>query len=405
MNQPEIIQQPGGFTRREGLIALLGSAAALAGCGGGGTSGVASVTSGGTGSFSSGAITGFGSVIVNGVRYDDSKARITDDDGSLRSSGDLKLGMVVSISGSAVITGVNGSVASANSIGYGSELKGPIESKGGQTLVVLGQTVQITASTVFEAGITGGLSGLNVGQLVEVHGFIDPVGNQLVATRIEHEDNASECKLQGQVKTLNTGAKTFSIGTLTISYASVPSAELPAGLAEGLLVRVRLQATPATGIRIATRVRAVEHHLEDRDQAEVEGTITAFTSASQFSVNGLPVNATGARFPDGTQGLVLGAAVEVEGRLSGGVLVATEVEIKSASEVDHKEFEFHGTISGLNTSARTFVVRGTTIDYSGPVRYDGGSESSLASGRSVEVKGIYDAATASVKATRIEFES
>ena len=48
----------------------------LTGCGGG-------VESGGTGatpaSFASGPITGFGSVIVNGVRFDDSKAVVTDD--------------------------------------------------------------------------------------------------------------------------------------------------------------------------------------------------------------------------------------------------------------------------------------------------------------------------------------
>lgn len=403
MSQFETLQQPVGFTRREGLLALLGGAAALAGCGGG--SGHASVSSGGTGSFASGTIMGFGSVIVHGVRYDDSTARIMDDDGSVRSSADLKLGMVVSISGSAITTDANGRVCSASSIGYGSELKGPIDSKGTQTLVVLGQAVQITASTVFEEGITGGLSGLNVGQLVEVHGFLDSASNLLVATRIEREDNASEYKLQGQVRSLDTSAKTFSIGTLAISYAAIPSTELPAGLADGLLVRVRLAPTPATGTRFATRVRAVEFHLEDRDEAEIEGAITAFTSPTQFSVNGLPVNATGARFPDGTAGLVLGATVEVQGRLSGGVLVATEVEINSDSEFDQQQFEFHGTISGLDISARTFVVRDITIDYSGPVTYEDGGESNLANGRAVEVKGSYDAATGRVRATHIDFES
>src|SRR3954451_20563004 len=101
-----------GFTRREGLLALIGGVAALSGCGGGGD-GVASVGSGGTGSFSSGAITGFGSIIVNGVRFDDSQARITDDNGVLHNPGDLKLGMVVSITGSTVVAGVGGSSASA----------------------------------------------------------------------------------------------------------------------------------------------------------------------------------------------------------------------------------------------------------------------------------------------------
>jgi hypothetical protein len=63
--------------RREWLLAAL---AALAGCGG--------VDSGGTGTgdhstLALGTITGFGSIIVNGVRFDESQAFIDDDDGHL----------------------------------------------------------------------------------------------------------------------------------------------------------------------------------------------------------------------------------------------------------------------------------------------------------------------------------
>jgi hypothetical protein len=95
MNASKTKLESAGFTRREGLLALIGGVAALSGCGGGGGdvgvgtgTGVASVGSGGTGSFSSGAITGFGSIIVNGVRFDDSQARVTDDDGVLHDAND-----------------------------------------------------------------------------------------------------------------------------------------------------------------------------------------------------------------------------------------------------------------------------------------------------------------------------
>ena len=44
--------------------------------------------------------------------------------------------------------------------------------------------------------------------------------------------------------------------------------------------------------------------------------------------NGVPVNAASARFPDGSAGVVLGAQVEVDGHMLGGVLVAHEVEIE-----------------------------------------------------------------------------
>src|SRR6478609_9453528 len=73
----------------------------LAACGGG-------VDSGGTGapaesSSASGPITGFGSVIVNGVHFDDSNAGITDGEGMARQRQDLKLGMTTVIKGSAFV--------------------------------------------------------------------------------------------------------------------------------------------------------------------------------------------------------------------------------------------------------------------------------------------------------------
>lgn len=392
------LQSAHGITRREGLLALVGSVAVLSGCGGGGGS-TASVTSGGTGSFSGGAITGFGSIIVNGVRFDDSQARITDDDGNLHGSADLKLGMVVTVTGSGITAGA----ASAGSVLFGSELRGPIDSisVGSQSLEVLGQTVRITASTVFEDGISGGIAGLSVGQLVEVHGFVDPSSNTIFATRIERASSLSSFKLQGQVQALNTTAKTFMIGSLTISYASV--AELPAGLANGLLVRVRLATSPATGTRTALSVRAVTWQVEDHDEAELEGTVTAFTSTSNFSVNGLPVDASRASFPDGTAGLQLGARVEVEGSLSHGVLIATKVELETQSKVDTLVFDLHGAISGLNTASQTFVLRGVTVSYAGVLVYENGDASRLANGVTVEVRGNYSAAIPGISATKISF--
>ena len=400
-----------GFTRREGLIALAGAVAALSGCGGGGgeagLGSLASVGSGGTGSFSIGAITGFGSIIVNGVRFDDSKATITDDDGAVRSSGDLKLGMVVAVTGSTVVVGATGSTASASSITFGSELRGPIDSIGSQSLVVLGQTVQISASTIFDNSIAGGLAGLAVGQVVEVHGFVDPATDQISATRIERTGNAANLKLQGQVQSLNTTARTFAIGGVTISYAGIATAALPA-LANGLVVRVRLAATPPTGTRTATSIKTAARQVEDHQEAEVEGSVTAFTSNSVFSVNGVAVDASKAAFPNGTTGLKAGARVEVKGSVANGVLVATSVKLETEDEVENHEFELHGTVSNLNTTAKTFVVRGVFVSYAGTVRFEKGDAATLATvngtSAEVEVKGTNNAATNTLTATRISFE-
>jgi hypothetical protein len=413
MNPSKSKLDSAGFTRREGLLAMVGAVAALSGCGGGGDAGgiasVASVGSGGTGSFSSGAITGFGSIIVNGVRFDDSQARITDDDGVVHNEGDLKLGMVVSITASSVTTGVNGSSATATSITFGSELRGPITSISGQTLVVLGQTVQVGADTVFDDGIIGGLAGLLVGQIIEVHGFVDPSTNQILATRIERDATAATLKLQGQVQALNTTAKTFTIGAVTISYAGIAAGALPSNLANGLVVQVVLAPSPATGTRTALSVRSVAQQVDDHAQAELEGTVTAFTSVTSFSVNGVAVDASKATFPNGNTGLKLGARVEVEGSTVNGVLVASEVKVENEAEVENQEFEIHGTVTNLNATGKTFVIRGVTVSFAGTARFDNGDAAKLAmvngTAAIVEVRGTNNAATNSVTATRITFDN
>ncbi|MDH5540523.1 MAG: hypothetical protein OEY03_14070, partial [Rhizobacter sp.] len=66
---------------------LIGAALVLVACGGGGSSAPPAGAS--ASSFTAGPITGFGSVIVNGVRFDDSSASISDDDGNSRSRDDL----------------------------------------------------------------------------------------------------------------------------------------------------------------------------------------------------------------------------------------------------------------------------------------------------------------------------
>jgi len=407
MNPSKNNLESAGFTRRQGLLALVGAVAAVSGCGGGGgDGGVASVGSGGTGSFSSGAITGFGSIIVNGVRFDDSQARVTDDDGVVHDAGDLKLGMVVSVVASTVTASAT---ATATSITFGRELRGAIESITGQTLVVLGQTVSVGPNTVFDNGIVGGLTGLSVGQIIEVHGFVDPATNKILATRIEREATAATLKLQGQIQALNTTAKTFTIGTVTVSYAGIAAAALPANLANGLLVRVVLSPTPATGTRTALSLRTVARQVEDHGDAELEGTVTAFTSTSAFSINGVAVDASKATFPNGNTALKLGARVEAKGSTVNGVLVASEVKVENETEVENQEFELHGTVSSLNVTVKSFLVRGVTVSFAGAVRFDNGDATRLAailgSSATIEVRGTYNAATNTVTATRIKFES
>lgn len=397
----------GRITRRDGLLTLLGSALALAGCGGGG-GGIAGVSSGGTGSFSSGPITGFGSIILNsnGVRIDDSSASITDEDGNDR-RGQLKLGMLASVSGSAV----SGTRATASTIVVGGELQGRIEgtpSVAQKTFVVLGQTVKVTGSTVFDENLPSGFASLATDAVVEVHGVLDPGTNTLSATFIEKKTSPTLFKLQGVVSNHDATGKKFNIGPVRISYAGATDVRVTP--ANGALVRVRLTAvlppTAAPAEWSATRIRPTENNREDRDEAEIEGGITTFTSPAQFSVSGTPVTtSSGTRFDDGTAGLAVGVRVEVRGRLSGGVLIAERVRIRDGGEVNNLEFELHGAVSGLTPT--TFVVRGVKVNYSATTPFRNGNVANLANGVQVEVRGLASDSTSSstsINANRITFE-
>lgn len=397
-----------GITRREGLLSMLGGAMALAGCGGGGGGGLASVTSGGTGSFSSGPITGFGSIILNsnGVRIDDSTATITDDDGNnLR--GQLKLGMLATVQGSAV----TGSTATATSIVISGELQGRIQgtpNTTNRTFVVLGQTVQVTGSTIFDVSLANGFSSLASDTIVEVHGVLDPAANSLAATFIERKASPQLFKIQGVVSNHDATARKFNIGATRIDYSAATDVRITP--VNGALVRVRLTAVlpplAAPAEWLATRIRPSENVNQDRDEAEIEGSITAFTSAAQFSVNGVAVTTSSStRFDDGTAGLAVGARVEVRGRISGGVLIADRVKIEDANDVNNLEFELHGAVSAV--TATTFEVRGIRVNYTSATPLRNGSLANLVNGALVEVRGTalnpVNAST-SINATRISFK-
>lgn len=394
-----------GLNRRQTLLALLG-AAGLSACGGGGSDGVASVGGGGTGSFAVGPITGLGSIIVNGVRYDDSSASISNDDSSFRRE-DLRLGMVVAVQGSPAVNGQS----TATRIVLGGELVGPIASKGASSLVVLGQTANISANTVFAS--SGGLAALNTGDVVEVHGIADPATNSINATYVERKTAASEYRVQGRVTVHDATAKTFSIGSLQLSYASTDPDKVRITPAVGSLVRVRLGTTAVGGAYPVTRIRKPEDSFSGfSGEVEFKGTITAFTSPTRFSVNDLPVDASSATFPKGTGGIVAGAFVEIKGSLANGVVVATRVQTDDdgAPGTVGTEFELHGVISAATTSGSggSFTLTSSggvavTVDWSSGIEFRKGTAANLVNGRHVEVKGTLGAGSA-VTATRISFE-
>lgn len=381
------------FRRLSGATALF---LLIVACGGGG----GGVGSGGTGGFASGPITGFGSVIVNEVRFDDSSATVEDGEGNRRSRDDLRLGMTVEVD-SGTITG---GVATATRIRYDSELRGPV---GQIDLVngafnVLGQRVVVDTTTVFAESL-GGLVGLSTGTPVEVYAVYDAADNRYRAKRVDAAPAGASVQLRGLVNQLDTGAKTLRVGLVTYDYGT--AGNVPSDLAVGQFVRLRVQPVPVNGRFTVLSFGTALQFLPDADGASIKGLITAYTSSTSFSVNGRPVSASGASFPDGTAGLALGVRVEVKGSLRQGVLRATEVRIRSDQQEDDSGFELRGLIETVNAAGQTFVLRGLTVSYATPgIQFEGGSAANLTVGRRVEVKGKLSTDRLRIEATRIKFE-
>lgn len=373
-------------------------AAILAGCGGGGDSGTTSTTS-----FASGPIQGFGSIIVNGVRFDDSSAKVSsedDDNGESRNRSELKLGMVVDVQGGATRSDDSGRHSKANDIRFGSELVGPVTALAGDGFTLLGQTVKVSTMTLFDDSVGGAVK---VGDVLEVHGLYDAAAKVYNATRVEIKSAPALFKIRGAIEDLQTTAKTFKISGELISYEN--ASPVPNPLENGQIVRVKLQTTKNTANAwVATKVKSGVRKVEDHNEAEIKGTITAFNSVDAFEVNGLKVDATGVT--NKPAGLAAGVSVEIRGRSANGVIIANRIEIEDRNGADAGEFEFHRRVVSSDMQAKTFVLDNTTIGWNDSTSFEkGATAASLTPNTCVEVKAVTVSGNTTLRATRIKLDN
>lgn len=389
------------------MVTLVAALFVLSACGGGGgdspATGSTAMPTSTASVYAAGPITGFGSVIVNGVRFDDSAASISDDDGNQLTESQLRLGMQVECEGG---PGSDDTHGVAHAIRVHAALLGPVSAVDttAGTLTVLGQTVTVDAQTAFDNALAAGLASVARGAVVQVHGQFDATSQSVLATGIELATGANHYRIRGTITAFDAIARTLAIGPTAIDFSTTTN--VPTDLAVGKLVVVRLATTPASGVWTATAIADGQRLLQDHDEAHLRGVVSAFTSATQFSVDGNPVDASNAMFPDGESGVVLGATVEVEGQLVNGTVVARKVEVEDEHEHEHdgSRVELHGTISALDTAAQIFVVRGVTVSYAGSVDFHDGSATALANGLFVEVHGGFSADGTLVDATRIDLK-
>lgn len=323
------------------VLISLSSALLLTACGGSSSS--SDSTNAGDNKVVRGSIDGFGSVIVNGVRYETDQATISVND-TEGTQADLSVGQIVTLYANS-----NGNRNVADNIIYDLDLKGPAANidATANTFTVLGQTVSVSNLTSYK-GVTWPLTN---GQSVEVSGYVK--GNELIASFVELNDvNDTEVELRGVVANLNEAAQTFEIGSQQISYLSTTELDLDGQVfADGLQVEV--EGNLESGVFTATEIEADDENLPDGIEIELAGALYDFNGdAKTFTVNGTPVtwnNQTD--FDEGNAAaLANDVNVEVEGLINAnGVLVAEDIEIE-----DDASISLEATISEIKAGSDNF---------------------------------------------------
>jgi hypothetical protein len=311
-----------------------------------------------------GDIDGFGSILMNGLTLDTDSAEFYIEGESGFSQDDLSEGQYVIVAGD-----VSGAIA--EEVVYRSNLKGPVSAvpvaidaqAGEYQLEVLGQTVLTNATTRLDGVI---LEDIVQNDLLEVSGPIDEQG-RVLATYISLKSSLAEYKAIGTVDSLDAVARTFNIGGLLVDYSMATLDDFDgADLADGQLVEVRLATGPfnAASPVEATEVELLpEVQLSEGGEVEIEGVIDSFSSATDFTVGGLPV-ATNAStvYEGGAVGqLALNVRVEVEGTVNAaGVIAAETIEFEDAPAI-----RVEGAITDVDVVAGAVTAMGVTFEVRG----------------------------------------
>ncbi|WP_457426367.1 DUF5666 domain-containing protein [Roseateles sp. P5_E7] len=388
------------------------STAVLVACGGGGGGAAAtqapaapapSVPSASTASVD-GTITGFGSVIIDGQRFDDSLAKVAfankpeaqtagtlgDLRTGMRVQGELKDGVLQNLVVNFALVGTVGAVDAAAG-----------------TLNVFGQTIKTTTTGQLPTVLEGfnALSQLAVGDLVKVSGTVAGDGS-IWATRIERKakDGTEVFRLSGAVQALDTTAKTFTLvgnSSVTVSYTDAKLLPTGAVIENGKLVSVVATSAPAASggknVLTASVIEVKARKLPDSSDTTVGGPINDFKSLASLRIGDVVVDAGTATLKEGTQAadVVNGAQAQAHGSIKDGVMKADWLRVfKNDTAI---KALLVGQITDY-VSLANFTLRGTVVDASA-AKFIKGSAADVAAGAWVQVTG--QLTSAGVKASEI----
>jgi len=402
------------FIFRKSLLAA--SIALLTACGGSGSSEPTAADS-----TTSGVITGFGSIYINGVKYETGTASINID-GALLPESELSVGDVCVIEGSVDADGTTGTavtVACADELeGYVMDVSGLDSTTGVGSIVVMGQTVMVNLDTVFEGDETNVLSinDLSVDDIVEVNGFSDGNGN-ILATRVETKAANDDVEIKGVVANLNEDELelTFTIGDMLVNYST--AGEIPA-LVNGLFVEVKTT-SPLSGnatdgfVMMASKIEVKEDGDIDIDgdegeEIKMQGLVSEVTETT-FLFNGQLVDIASLDLDDDFDitSLVDGMMITVEGYIdANGDFVVEEIEEEKETEDEVEGFVTEVIGNTVTVNEMTFTINNDTrmIDDMGEMPLQYFSLANVVAGNYVEIEFYVDEATGDNIATELERE-
>jgi hypothetical protein len=404
-----------------GVIFVLFSVSLLISCGSGGGGGMtAGGGIGGSGIISQGAVSAFGSIVVNGTEFDTSNASIIvngeEGFGDEFVQENLDIGRVVTVEGR-INTDES---AVADRVVYSTNVNGPVESVNAtdpitneKEVVVLGQTVVVNFITKFEPD-TIGFDTIAEVDVIEVSGYRDFDG-KIRATFIEKTGefiSGSIVEVTGLIKNLNSSLETFEINGLTVNYALIAN-DLPEGIpADDLFVEVQGTLDTPEGEMIANEIElGDEVDGEDGDEFEIMGFVTEIISdlnIIKFKVGNqvVHVDPDSAVFVDGfPDDIAAGQKLEAEGSLEGGILFAWEIEFWKPDQI-----EVEGIVDWVvfidDFPEFTFEEReDQRFQTNNETEFEDVEPDEIEAGMELEVKGVpQDIEQSVVKADKVSFE-
>lgn len=356
--------------RHIGVFALA-SLGLLSGCEGGGSDSDEIAGIDGTGdTVASGTIEGFGSVIVNGVRYNTDNADFIID-GLSGQQRDLSLGQAVVIRGSVNADGLNGT---ADEVVFNTSVLGPVGEVNvdAASINVLGQNIIVNDDTLFSEGLS--LSGIDATSILKISGFTSAQGS-ILATRIDLVDPTSfeiEFEVTAEISDFDQASLTFRLNGLLVDYSGSNSTVV---LADGLNVEVLgslVRATDEEDRFLAREINVVESALaQPGNNLQLEGVVTRFISAEEFDLDGVPVVVNGETiYTDGAPAdIALNAKLEIKGEVNAaGALVADKIQFLPSGEfvlrgvLDIEPLAGNELLLVKNSSASERILAGIRIN-------------------------------------------